>query len=81
MTKNKFIAVVQQYIEKGNCYIHKDREILLDFKKSGGTKEVAKKLLEELASELSDNETLQDRVYDILDIVTGWCSAEVRVWK
>ena len=81
MTNNTFIKAVQQYTEEGNCTINKDRELLLAFKKSGGTKETAKKLLEELAEDVSDNETLQDRVYDILDIVTGWCSAEVKVWK
>ncbi|OED48101.1 hypothetical protein AB832_00395 [Flavobacteriaceae bacterium (ex Bugula neritina AB1)] len=81
MTNKKFIEIVQQYITEGNDHIHKERELLLDFKNSGGKQEVAQKLLEELAEELSDNETLQDRVYNILDIVTGWCSAEIRVWK
>ena len=81
MTNKKFIEGVQQYIKEGNCNLHKDIEILLEFKKYGGTQEVAKKILETLALTLSDNEALQDRVYDILDIATGWCSAEVRVWK
>ncbi len=34
-----------------------------------------------LLQNIPDNETLQDRVYDILDIVTGWCSLKTRVWK
>ena len=76
----EFIKIVQQYIEEGNNLISEEREILVQFKNSGGKQEVAKKLLEEFALKLADNETLQDRVYDILDIVTGWCSAEIRVW-
>lgn len=81
MTNKEFIALVQEYIAEGNHHLNKDRDILLEFKKSGGTQEVAQKLLEELAFNLSDNETLQDRVYDLLDIVTGWCRPEIRVWK
>lgn len=54
--------------------------MLLQFKNAGGTKETAQKLVENLAKELAYNEALQDRAYDILDIITGWCSAERRVW-
>lgn len=81
MTAEKFLEIIQQYINEGNCHIQKEHEMLLEFKKSGGKQETAQKLLEELALKYSENETMQDRVYDILDIVTGWCSAEIRVWK
>lgn len=81
MTDKKFLEIIQNYIEKGDCHINKERDILLDFKSAGGKQETAEKLLKELALDLSDNQTLQDRVYDILDIVTGWCSSEIRIWK
>ncbi len=80
MTNEKFIEIIRHYIQKGECHINKERAILLEFKSSGGKQETAQKLVEELASSLSDNEKLQDRAYDILDIITGWCSREIRVW-
>jgi len=81
MTDKEFIKTVTDYIESGNFHIQQEREILLTFKNAGGKQETAKKLLEELASQLPDNGPKQDIVYDILDIVTGWCSGDVRVWK
>jgi len=81
MKDREFIKIVQEYIEEGNNIIAEERELLLKFKNSGGKQDVAKKLLDELALSLSNNEILQDRVYDILDIVTDWCSDEIRVWK
>ena len=81
MTDKEFIKTVTDYIENGNFHIQQEREILLTFKNAGGKQETAKKLLEELASQLPDNGPKQDIVYDILDIVTGWCSGDVRVWK
>lgn len=81
MTAEKFLEIIQQYIDEGNCHIQREREMLLEFKKSGGKQETAQKLLEGLVLKYSDNETMQDRVYDILDIVAGWCSEELRVWK
>ncbi len=79
MTDKKFLEIIQNYIRKGNCNISNERDILLGFKSTGGKQETAEKLLKELALDLSDNETLQDRVYNILDIVTGWCSSEIRI--
>ena len=81
MKDREFIKIVQEYIEEGNNSLAEEYEFLLKFKNSGGKQDVAKKLLEELALSLSNNEILQDRVYNILDIVTGWCSDKTRVWK
>ena len=81
MKDKEFLKIVQEYVEEGNCHLNKEREILLAFKKSGGKQKTAQKLIEELALNLSNNETLQDRVYNILDIIMGWCSLEMRVWK
>jgi len=40
----------------------------------------AQKLVEQLAEQLKKEETLQDRAYDMLDIITGWCTLEIRGW-
>lgn len=80
MTNKEFLERLNQYLKKDSYSIDTERAILLDFKNSGGTQVIAKKLVEELALEVSDNEVLQDRVYDILDIITGWCSSEIKVW-
>jgi len=80
MTNKEFLERLNQYLKKDSYSIDNERAILLDFKNSGGTQAIAKKLVEELALEVSDNEVLQDRVYDILDIITGWCSSEIKVW-
>lgn len=80
MTNNELFYVLKNSIEQGGCFNKEIQNILFDFKNSGGQQETAQKLVEQLVVNYSDDETLQDRAYDILDIVTGWCSSEMRVW-
>ena len=80
MTEEELIRTLEKYIKNGNCFTTEVRNILMTYKNAGGTKENAQKLLEQLALGFSDNELLQDRTYDTLDIVTGWCNSEMRVW-
>ena len=80
MTGNKLQEILKQKIEQGDCFNKEIQNILFDYKISGGPPETARKIVEQLEVDFSSNEVLQDRVYDILDIVTGWCNPEMRVW-
>lgn len=80
MTDKELQEILIEKIEQGDCFNIQIRTILLDFKNSGGEQETAKKLLEQLAIDFSNDETLRDSAYDILDIVTGWCGPDMSVW-
>lgn len=80
MTDKELQKILKEKIKQGDCFNKQVQNILFEYKISGGQQETIKKLLEQLAVDFSFDETLQDRTYDILDIVTGWCSPEMRVW-
>ncbi len=80
MTDKELQNILIEKIEEGDCFNIEIQTILSDFKNSGGEQENAKKLLEQLAIDFSNDETLRDRAYDILDIVTGWCGPNMKVW-
>lgn len=83
MTDKELQEILKEKIEQGDCFNTEYfliQNILFDYKISGGQQETAKKLIEQLAVDFSSDETLQDRAYDILDIITGWCNPELRVW-
>ena len=54
-------------------------EELRQMKNEGFQQEVVRKTLEELRKEYK-NESDEDRILEILDLVTGFCSPEKRVW-
>lgn len=80
MTDNELQETIKGKIEQGDCFNKQIQNVLFNYKLSGGQQETAKELIEQLAVDFSDDEVLQDRAYDILDIVTGWCSPVMRVW-
>jgi pantothenate kinase-related protein Tda10 len=53
--------------------------ILLRYKASGVTAEQVESLLQELRGATHD-EALEDAILDALDMVTGWCAPQLRVW-
>ncbi len=53
--------------------------ILLRYKASGVTAEQVESLLQELRGATRD-EALEDAILDALDMVTGWCAPQLRVW-
>lgn len=67
-------------MENDSGFSKEIQSILITFKNTGGQQETAKRLVEELVTELSESENSQDKAYDILDIVTNWCSCEMKVW-
>lgn len=80
MTDTELQEILKEKIEQGDCFNKQLQNILLEYKISGGQQETAQKLIEQIAVDFSNDETLLDRAYDILDIVTGWCDSEMRVW-
>ena len=80
MTNKELHEVLKEKIKQGDCFNRQIQNILFEFKNVGGQQKTAKKIIEQLAVDFSSDETLQDRAYDILDIITGWCSREMRVW-
>lgn len=55
------------------------RAILLRYQASGVTAVQVAGLLQELRAATQD-EALEDTILDALDMVTGWCGPELRVW-
>ena len=53
--------------------------ILLRYKASGVTAEQVESLLQELRGATQD-EALENVILDALDMVTGWCGPQLRVW-
>ena len=53
--------------------------IMLRYKASGVTAEQVESLLQELRGATHD-EALEDAILDALDMVTGWCAPQLRVW-
>jgi hypothetical protein len=54
--------------------------VLRDFRSRGGSREMAYKALAELREErdLADRE---DRILELMDVVRGFCSAHMLVWR
>lgn len=55
------------------------RAILLRYKASGVTAAQVAGLLHDMRAATHD-EALEDVILDALDMVTGWCGLELRVW-
>ncbi|OEZ55073.1 hypothetical protein JAB5_16900 [Janthinobacterium sp. HH103] len=59
------------------------RAILLRYKASGVTAAQVAGLLQELRASVQDgvqDEAREDVILDALDLVTGWCAPQLRVW-
>ena len=59
------------------------REVLFDFKNKNGSQQRAYKVLTELYLLYREQniEEKEDFIADILDIVTGFCNKEHRIWE
>ncbi len=80
MTDEDLLRLLSDYLKIGNYSPIQEHDLLLQYKNAGGTKEEAQKLVENLAEQMEEDQTLYDRAYDILDIITGWCNPKMRVW-
>ncbi|CAM1357590.1 MULTISPECIES: hypothetical protein [Tenacibaculum] len=78
--KEELQLVLLEFVKRGNCFTQKTREVLLEYKKLGGTQNDVVKVLYKMKEENITNQTIQHAVDDILDIATGYCGIEMRVW-
>jgi hypothetical protein len=54
-------------------------QVLSEFALSGGSQIRAQGVLEKMLQE-AENEGVDDAIRDALDIATGWCAPNLRVW-
>ena len=80
INEERLYQILKEHIKQKDCFTKEIQEILLAYKNSGGRQTRAQQIVEQLAKEVSMDELLQDRAYDILDIITNWCSPNMRVW-
>ncbi len=81
MENRELFGILKLQIERGDCLTEEVATILKGYKNEGGEQETAKNVAEELAALFSGDEDLQERAYDIYDIVTGWCPPALKVWE
>ena len=55
------------------------RDIIVGFKADGGSQQEAMQTLEKLRLEFSQDEAKGDKLLELLDFVSGWCSDEMRI--
>ena len=67
------------YIAQGNGLSSEVRDLLIEFRSLGGQQADAAEMGKERKQE--SVEELQDHADDVLDIITGWCASEMRVWN
>ncbi|MBO9731489.1 MAG: hypothetical protein J7623_22805 [Chitinophaga sp.] len=80
LTDEKLSEALKKFIAQGNCFTTVVRDILTDYKNSGGLKETAQQILMQLKNDYPHNEAVHDCIDDILDMITGWCQPGMRVW-
>jgi hypothetical protein len=74
--------LLKQKIAKGlnqNISLLDYRSILVKFKESNGNQEDALKILQELR-QITENETIENTLLEIMDLASGWCRKDLRVW-
>ncbi|MCL1666805.1 hypothetical protein M2T82_01885 [Elizabethkingia ursingii] len=67
------------YIIQGEGLSGEVRDLLMEFRNLGGHQADAEEIVKEIKQESA--EELQNNTDDVLDIITGWCTAEMRVWN
>lgn len=56
------------------------KEHLVDWEKSGITKEEAITQLETLLTKTENESDIRNQVLDLLDIAEGWCQQKYKIW-
>ncbi|SKA35951.1 hypothetical protein SAMN04488128_10427 [Chitinophaga eiseniae] len=80
MTAEKLLETLQQHIIQKSCFTTEVRDVLMAYKEAGGQQEIAQQILAQLKQDHQDNDSVQDCIDDILDMVTGWCTPDMKVW-
>ncbi len=57
------------------------RTEIIAFKNGGGSQQEATRILSELRNDFMGNAEKEDRVLELVDFVSGWCSPSLRIWE
>ena len=66
---------------KYNATLDEILRILDEYKACGGTQDDAYSILEAIREEEKKDSTLEDRILEVMDFVSGFCSKDKRIWK
>lgn len=80
MTIIELKELLFQYASQGNWVFKEIQEVLLKYKEAGGKQDKAVQILNDIKNNNPNNQTIQDGIDDMLDIATGWCAPDLRVW-
>lgn len=74
---------MRSILKKGirdNKSLHDLRAEIVNFKNGGGSQQEARRILSELRSEFRSKADKEDRVLELLDLVSGWCNPSLLIW-
>jgi len=73
------LATKIEALLKGGVRLREIQEALVEFKESGGTQEQAIAILERARGEVG--EAQEDLLLEALDLVSGFCAPDWRIWQ
>jgi hypothetical protein len=78
---NKWNDIIKSYLNEDDPFMA-FRELLIEMKAEGISSEVAYAYFENLRKELSESgdEKDEDKILQVMDIISGFCSPHLRVW-
>ena len=80
MTTNELKELLFQHASKGKCFNKEVRDILFTYKKAGGKQDTLVQLLYAIKNNNPNNWIIQQGADDILDMATGYCGLDMKVW-
>ena len=78
MSENELYDQLKHYVDDDTAAF--PGPILVRFKEEGGSQENAYKVCEQIRKLYAENEILEGRIMDIMDIVVGWCMPNKWIW-
>lgn len=73
-----FSQAVRNALASG-CSLEEGVALLGEYKEKGVTREQVRAWLQELRAEA--DESSEDKILELLDVVTGFCAPRLRVWE
>jgi GNAT superfamily N-acetyltransferase len=78
MTSGNLFKELEEMVK--GLSLREDVSVLREYRRQGITRDEVRHALEALRDQTSD-EAVEDRILEILDIVSGFCSRENTVWE
>lgn len=77
MTEDQLYGELKNYVENDKNSFD---EILIRFKDQGGSQQDAYRICEQLRKHYEETEILEDKILDVMDVVSGYCSPHYKIW-